>query len=128
MKLGSVGVVAVLVALAAAAVAAAALVKHSTLVLTTISPTLKITFAPKTVRLGTAVFKVVNGSVQAHEFTIDNVTSRWIPPHGSGSITVTFKRPAVYQATLPDCGYLSTCVGGNPDTGPTGYLNVLPGT
>jgi hypothetical protein len=124
VKFVSIGIVAVLVGLAAAAVAAALPVKHSAVVLTTISPTLKIVFTPKTVPLGTAVFKVVNGSSQEHEFTIDNVTSRWIPAHGSGSMTVTFKRPALYVGSLADCGYLSTCTGVANDASPVASLKV----
>jgi hypothetical protein len=115
---------AVLVGLASAAVAAASPLKHPVVVVTTISPVLKITFTPKTLPVGTVVFKVRNGSSQEHEFSIDNVTSGWIQPHGSGSITVTFTRPALYTGTLADCGYLSTCAGITNDASPVAELKV----
>jgi hypothetical protein len=124
VKLVAVGVVAAVVGLSSAAVAPALPLKHSAVVVTTISPTLTITFAPKALPVGTVVFKVHNASSQEHEFSIDGVTSAWIKSHGSGSLTVRFKRPALYTGTLADCGYLSTCAGGNPDRGYNGYLRV----
>jgi len=87
-------------------------------------PNLNITFAPKTLKLGTYLFRVTNRSVQAHQFLIGGVTSSEVGSHATRSVKVTFKKAALYLATLPDCGYLSLCVGGNPDTGPTGYLKV----
>jgi hypothetical protein len=124
VKLAPVGVVAAVAALTSAAVAPALPLKHSAVVVTTISPALTITFTPKALPVGTVVFKVHNRSSQEHEFSIDGVTSGWIQSHGSTSLTVRFKRPALYTATLADCGYLSTCAGGNPDRGTNGYLRV----
>jgi hypothetical protein len=39
-------------------------------------------------------------------------------------VTVTFKRRAIYTATLADCGYPTTCIEGNPGSGPSGTVKV----
>src|SRR5258708_3631201 len=90
----------------------------------TIWPNLDLIFSPKAFKHGTVVIKVKNRSSQTHRFTINGVTSANIGPHTVKAITVTFKRRGTYSATLPDCGYPPTCVGGNPDTGPVGYVKV----
>jgi len=89
-----------------------------------ILPNLDMTFSPPKFRRGTVVFKVKNTTKAAHQFGINGVTSRFIRPNRTGSITVVFKIPSLYVATLPDCGYLSLCVGGNPDQGPKGHVTV----
>jgi hypothetical protein len=90
----------------------------------TILPNLNMTFAPKTVKHGKVVFEVTNRSAAAHWFHINGVTSAAIGPGRTRSVAVTFKRAAIYEATLADCGYLSLCTGDNPDTGPVGSINV----
>ena len=87
-------------------------------------PNLIITFSPKAFKHGTVVIKVKNRSVEAHQFSINGVTSRGIKPLAIVAVTVTFKRRGTYSATLADCGYPVTCVGGNPDTGPVGYVKI----
>jgi hypothetical protein len=78
----------------------------------TISPNLIITFSPKTFRHGTITFKVDNRASQAHQFAINGV-SAYIKAHGAKVVTVTFKRRAVYTATLADCGYPPCMVNGD---------------
>jgi hypothetical protein len=90
----------------------------------TVWPDLKITFSPKAFKHGTVVIKVKNRTSQDHRFSINGVTSRIIPAHAGAAMIVRFERPATYFATLADCGYLSPCVGGNPDVGPTGWVKV----
>jgi hypothetical protein len=87
------------------------------LVNVTISPTLVITFTPDAVKQGTAVFKVKNSSFGSHEFSINGVTTKSIAPNTSLSARVTFKRPAIYTATLADCGYLARCAGNDVPSG-----------
>ena len=83
----------------------------------TILPDLKITFTPKSVRHGTVIFKVKNTSFGAHQFSINGVTTKPIPPRMVVSAKVTFKLPAIYSATLADCGYLSRCAGSDEPSG-----------
>jgi hypothetical protein len=90
----------------------------------TILPNLNMTFAPKTFKRGKVVFEVTNRSAAAHWFSINGLTSAAIGPGRTRSLAVTFKRAAMYEATLADCGYLSLCTGDNPDTGPSGSVNV----
>jgi hypothetical protein len=90
----------------------------------TILPNLNMTFAPKTFKHGKVVFEVTNRSAAAHWFSINGVTSAAIGPGRTRSVAVTFKRAAIYAATLADCGYLSLCTGDNPDTGPIGSVSV----
>lgn len=91
----------------------------------TIWPNLVITFSPKKFKHGTVVIKVKNRSSDPHQFTINGVTSAIIRPNALVAVTVGFKRPATYTATLPDCGYPSTCVGKNPsDASPIGNVKV----
>jgi hypothetical protein len=90
----------------------------------TIWPNLIITFSPKAFPHGTVAIKVKNRTTQTHRFTINGVTSANIKPQTVALVTVTFKRRAIYTATLADCGYPSMCVGGNPDTGPIGNVKV----
>ena len=90
----------------------------------TIWPNLIITFAPKAFPHGRVTIKVNNRASQAHEFAINGVTSRSIRPHTAGLVTVTFKRRGVYSATLADCNYPSTCIGGDPATGAVGTVKV----
>jgi hypothetical protein len=90
----------------------------------TIQPNLNLTFSPKAFKRGTVVFEVTNRSGAAHEFSINGVTSAAIGPGKTRPVTVTFKRAAIYTATLADCGYLSMCAGDNPDVGPIGSVKV----
>jgi hypothetical protein len=94
------------------------------IVTVTISPTLTITFSKSTFSRGKVVFKIKNQAKQLHQFMINGARTKNIPPHRSASLTVVFKRPSIYQATLPDCGYVSSCVGGNPDNSPIGLVKV----
>ena len=94
------------------------------LVRATIWPNLVITFSPKTFRHGTVLMRVKNRTSSAHEFMINGVTWRRIRPHASVTNSVTFKRRGIYQATLPDCGYLSMCAPTAGDSGPTGRVRV----
>lgn len=89
----------------------------------TISPTLLITFSPKAFKHGTVVLKIKNRNDRAHPFLINGVTTKIIKPGAIVSATVTFKRPGVYTAALPDCGYLSRCPE-RPDTGAIGSAKV----
>jgi hypothetical protein len=84
----------------------------------TIAPDLGLTISPKSFRHGTVVIEIRNESRQAEKFEMNGVTSRWVYPHRTGSITVTFKHPAVYEATLPECGFMSTCIGQGADNTP----------
>ena len=124
MKFVSASLVAVVFALASTQVATPSTAAPRTVVRATIWPNLIITFSPKTFKRGTVVIKVKNRSSQVHKFSINGVTSANLGPHGVAAITVRFKRPAIYTATLPDCGYPSHCEGGNPDTGPVGSVKV----
>jgi hypothetical protein len=90
----------------------------------TVWPNLVITFSPKAFPRGTVAIKVKNRTPQSHKFTIDGVTSKSIPSHATGLVTVTFKRRGVYSATLADCNYPSTCIGGDPATGAVGNVKV----
>jgi hypothetical protein len=98
--------------------------KAGLVVRVTIWPNLDIIFSPKAFKRGTVVFKIKNRSSQAHRFQINGVTSANVRPHAVVALTVTFKRRGGYSGTLADCGYPSTCVGGNPDVGPVGYVKV----
>ena len=83
-----------------------------------ISPNLRITFAPNAVKRGLVVFKVKNASLGPHEFSINGITTKPIPRNATVSLKVKLKRPAVYSATLADCGLgannASTCPTGVP--------------
>ena len=122
MKLVSTGVTAVVLLLAATGVAAQA--SPPRVVNVAILHNLDMTFSPPKFKRGTVVFKVKNTTRHAHKFGINGVTSRLIRPNATASITVVFKIPSLYVATLPDCGYLSMCVGGDPDQGPKGLVTV----
>jgi hypothetical protein len=76
----------------------------------TISPELMLSFSPTSFRHGTVEIAVKNESIQAEQFEINGVNTRWIYPHRTVYMTVTFKRSMLYQASLPRCGYLSTCL------------------
>jgi hypothetical protein len=122
VKFISTSLVAFALALAATQVAMPAttrLVVHAT-----IWPNLDITFSPKAFRHGSVVMEVKNRSSQAHQFSINGVTSPQIRPHGIVAVTVTFKRRATYTATLADCGYPFVCAGANPDLHPMGNVKV----
>ena len=121
MKLVSAGFAAVVLALAATGVAAPSAPK---VVNVTILPNLNLTFSPATFKRGTVLFRVTNRAPAAHKFSVNGVTTHFIRPHRTTSITLAFKRAATYTATLPDCGYLSLCAGGNPDLGPIGSFKV----
>ena len=88
-----------------------------------ILPNLDMTFSPPKFKRGTVVLKIKNTTKAAHQFGINGVTSRLIRPNATGSITVVFKIPSLYVATLPDCDHLSMCAGGNPE-GPKGHVTV----
>lgn len=91
----------------------------------TIQPNLLITFSPKEFKHGTVVLKVNNRTDNAHPFTINGVTTKSIKPHTIMAVTVTFKRPSIYAASLPDCGYLSLCEGAaRPEVGAIGQVKV----
>jgi hypothetical protein len=90
----------------------------------TIMPNLDIKFSPRKFKRGTIVFKITNTTKAAHQFGINGVTSTSIRPNKTRLVKVVFKIPSLYIATLPDCGYLSMCVGGNPDHGPKGHVTV----
>ena len=90
----------------------------------TIWPNLVITFSPNTFKRGTVALKVRNRTTQAHSFAINGVTSSSIRPNATAVVTVTFKRRAVYSATLADCGYPTMCIEGKPGVGPSGNVKV----
>ena len=90
----------------------------------TIWPNLVITFSPNTFKRGTVALKVRNRAPQTHQFAINGVTSPGIRPNATVMLTVTFKRRAVYSATLPDCGYPPCIVGGNNAAGTVGTVKV----
>jgi hypothetical protein len=115
VKFLSLGLVLLTVALASTQAASPAPV--AAVVKVSIMPNLRIVFAPTTVRHGPVVFKVKNASYGQHQFSINGVTTKYIPIAGTVSIKVTLKRPAVYTATLADCGYLSRCAGGDLPSG-----------
>jgi hypothetical protein len=124
VKFVSASLVALVLASASTQVAMPAAPPAHTVVKATIWPNLIITFSPKKFKHGTVVIKVKNRSSQVHTFSINGVTSGDVNPHAVVAMTVKFKRPATYQATLADCGYPSHCEGGNPDTGPVGNVKV----
>ena len=84
-----------------------------------------ITFSPKTFKRGTVHMMVRNRTAHTHQFAINGVTWHSVKPHEVTTGTVTFKRRGIYQATLPDCGYLSMCTPTAGDTGPTGSVKVM---
>ena len=90
----------------------------------TIWPNLVITFSPGKFKRGTVLMRVKNRTGSAHEFMINGVTWQRIKPHTAASNSVTFRRRGIYQATLPDCGYLSMCAPTAGDSGPTGLVRV----
>jgi hypothetical protein len=90
----------------------------------TIWPNLMITFSPKAFKRGKVVITVRNRTPQTHVFVINGVQSAAIRPRGVGRITVTFKRRAIYSATLADCGYPTKCFEANPGQGPIGNVKV----
>jgi hypothetical protein len=90
----------------------------------TIWPNLVITFSPKAFKRGTVHMEVKNRTNHTHQFAINGVTWKSIKPHKVVAGAVTFKRRGIYQATLPDCGYLSMCTPTARDTGPTGSVKV----
>ena len=65
-------------------------------------PNLKITVAPASFKAGQVTFVVKNRDSHPHQFSVNGVTWPKIKPHGSGTMTVTFKKPTVYSITLPD--------------------------
>lgn len=83
----------------------------------TIRPNLVIIFTPKAVKHGTVLIKIRNTAYAAHRFSINGVTTGYIEPKRVVSAKVTFKRPAIYTATLADCGYLSRCAGSDTPSG-----------
>jgi hypothetical protein len=84
----------------------------------TIAPDLGLTMSPKSFRHGTVIIEIKNESSQAEKLEMNGVTSGWVYPHRTGSITVTFRRPAIYEANLPECGFLSTCIGQGAENTP----------
>jgi hypothetical protein len=105
-------------------VATASAATKPTVVRATIWPNLIITFSPSKIKRGTIVFKIKNRASTAHEFSINGSTTEKIKPHGSSQLKVTFKRRAVYSATLPDCGYPQPCGTASTETAPTGNVKV----
>jgi len=83
--------------------------KRGKLIHATIWPNLLVTFSPATVKRGSVVIEVKNRTPSAHQLSIAGVTSASVKPNHSVSLSVTFKRKAVYTATLPDCGYPNPC-------------------
>jgi hypothetical protein len=124
MKLVSTGVATAVFVLASAGGAAPSSPPARQVVEVTITSHLDIMFSPARFKRGAVVFRVTNRAPAAHEFNINGVTSPYIGSHRTVSITVDFKRAAMYTATLQDCGYLSMCAGGNPDTGPINIVKV----
>jgi hypothetical protein len=110
--------------LAATQVATSSPAAQPVVVRATIWPNLIITFSPKKIERGTVTIRVKNRTTQTHLFTINGVTSRAISPNGAVLVKVTFKRRAIYSATLSDCGYPTQCVEGNPGQGPIGSFKV----
>jgi hypothetical protein len=124
MKLQATSLVAGVLVLVSAQVATPSTASAGLVVRATIWPNLDLTFSPKVFKRGTVVINVKNRSSQRHKFSIDGVTSGFVSPNRVVAMTVTFKRRGTYSATLADCGYPSTCVGGNPDVGPIGNVKV----
>jgi len=124
LKLFSTGLVAVALMLATASAALPSTAARGKLVHATIWPNLLVTFSPATFKHGTVVIEVKNKTPIPHQFSIDGVTSASVKPGGSVSVTVTFKRKAVYTATLPDCGYPNPCALPPGHTSPGGNVKV----
>ena len=124
MKLASTGLVAGALMLASTQVATPSPAAAPPIVKATVWPDLVITFSPKAFKRGTVAIRVNNRTPQSHKFTINGVTSKSINAHTAGLVTVTFKRRGVYSATLADCNYPSTCIGGDPATGAVGNVKV----
>ena len=123
MKLALSSLAAVVVVFASTLVATSSAATEPVVVKATIWPNLIITFSPSKFKRGTVVFKIKNRATTAHEFSINGATTTKIKPHGTISLTVTFKRKALYSATLPDCGYPQPC-GASTQTAPTGNVKV----
>ena len=125
MKLALSSLAVSVVVLASTLAATSSAATEPAVVKATIWPNLIITFSPSKVKRGTVVFKIKNRATAAHEFSINGATTAKIKPHGSSSLTVTFKRRATYSATLPDCGYPQPCgAGSSTETAPTGNVKV----
>jgi hypothetical protein len=126
VKFIATSLVAVILTLASTQVAAASTpAKAGLVVKATIWPNLIVTFSPKTFKHGKVVLKVKNRSPQAHQFSINGLTTK-VGPHAIVAVPVTFKRRATYAATLTDCGYPvnGACTGQNPDITPGGIVKV----
>ena len=124
-RLVTTSLVAALLMLASTAAALPSRTTSPLVVRATIWPNLVITFSPKTFKRGTVHMEVKNRTAHTHQFAINGVTWKSVKPHKVAAGTVTFKRPGIYQATLPDCGYLSMCTPTAQDTGPTGSVKVM---
>jgi len=124
LKVVAAALVAVTLMLVVVPVGAPTGMGNSLVVKATIWPNLVITFSPTKFNRGTVRLQVKNRTSAAHEFMINGVTWHWIKPHTASSNSVTFKRRGVYQATLPDCGYLSMCAPTARDSGPVGLVRV----
>ena len=123
MKYLTTGLVAVALVLASASPALPS-VKRGKLIHATIWPNLLVTFSPATVKRGSVVIEVRNRTHIPHQFSIAGVTSASVKPNHSVSVSVTFKRKAIYTATLPDCGYPNPCDLPPGHTAPGGNIKV----
>ena len=87
-------------------------------------PNFSVTVSPKSVKLGTVVFKIKNrdGSV-SHKFSIDGATSPSVKPHTTIAMTVVFKKRGLYFYALGDSNPgVQMQPGASPTTG--GALRV----
>jgi hypothetical protein len=112
VKLVATSLVAAALMLASTQVATPSPAAAPLVVKATISPSLIITFSPKTFRHGKVAIKVMNQASAAHQFAVNGV-SAYIKPQHAVVVTVTFKRRGVYTATLADCGYPPCMVNGD---------------
>ena len=62
-----------------------------------------VTVSPKSVKLGTVVFKIKNrDGTRSHKFSINGAVSPSIKPHSTIAMSVVFKKPGLYFFTLGD--------------------------
>jgi Cupredoxin-like domain len=61
-----------------------------------------ITFSPAKIAPGRVTFKIKNTDQDEHKFAINGAESRWIAPHQTATLKVTFKRRGRYVGTCPD--------------------------
>jgi hypothetical protein len=61
---------------------------------------LTVTFAPKTVNIGTVVLDISNSDNDPHQFEINGKETKLIGGGGKAVLTVTFKRAGLYPVAI----------------------------